>query len=174
MSADLYIWIPNWDGPDGFQHYRDRDPVWIKNYTRLLSKDEYLKLSSRRRGILHGVWLLYANSNRTLAGDTRSLSRRLSVRVLNSDLEALSEAGFLEVVASDVLAQRYQAASNPLALTRVKEETEVEKEQPVPVPVPVVEVPSDDINFQPDNGTGAGTGDFERLNPNAILEELMP
>lgn len=111
MTAELYIWIPNWFGPDGFQHYRDRDPIFIKNYTRLLSKDEYVELSMRTRGVLHGVWMEYARSNRRLRGDTLTLTRRLGQKVIKSDLEALNHAGLIELIASDLLAERLQDAS---------------------------------------------------------------
>lgn len=136
--GELYIWIPNWDGDDdgtpGFQHYKDRDPIWIKNYTRLLVKDEYLRLSGHRRAVLHGVWLAYATSRRRLSADTLTLSSRLLLKVTTPDLKALSDAGFIEVVASKVLARRYQAASKVLALNarpraRVEVELEVLKDQ---------------------------------------------
>jgi hypothetical protein len=52
MSEPRYIVIPNWDGPDGFQHYRDRDPIWIKNYRALMAKDEYLE-SLNHAGFIH-------------------------------------------------------------------------------------------------------------------------
>jgi hypothetical protein len=115
MTEPLYIWIPNWDGPDGFQHYKSRDPIWIKNYTRLLSHDAYGALSYHLRGILHSIWLEYATSSRQLRGDTLTLTRRLGHRVMTRDLEALNRAGFIELVASNVLAERLQAASETLA-----------------------------------------------------------
>ena len=49
-----WIEIPNWDR---FQHYRDRDPPWIKFYTELLHDPDYLALSGDQRAILHGLWL---------------------------------------------------------------------------------------------------------------------
>ena len=126
--ADVYVWIDNWEE---FQHYKDREPPWIKSYTRLMNKDEYLSLSGHRRGILHGIWLAYATSSRRLRGDTRTLSQRLQLKVLTSDIEALNHAGFIELVASNVLAKRLQPASKTLALARAdapSRETETETE----------------------------------------------
>src|SRR3954454_13628824 len=85
-----YIEIRNWDR---FQHAdatkRGRDPVWIKTYTRILSDDAYLSLSGHRRAILHGLWLEYARSGRRLPLDTRSITRRIDLRVTMRDLQAI-------------------------------------------------------------------------------------
>lgn len=108
-------------GWDHFQHYKDRWPPWIKNYTELLANDDYLALTGHRRAILHGLWLAYAMSHGRLAHDTLSISRRLSLRVTTADLEALNHAGFIRFVASTSLA--------PHALARGREETETEEQQ---------------------------------------------
>jgi hypothetical protein len=132
--ADRYIWIPNWfddERGEGFQHYRDRDPIWIKNYTRLLSHDAYTNLSHHLRGILHSLWMEYARSSRRLRGDTLTLSRRLGQRVLTRDIEALSHAGFVELIASDVLATRLQDAS-PRVRPRGRESRGREESPPTP------------------------------------------
>lgn len=97
LDDDLFIVIPSWEK---LQHYKDRDAPWIKNYTRLLSHHHYLTLTSHQRGVLHGVWLAYASGNRHLTANTRSLSRRLNVRVTSRDLAALNHAGFIQLVAS--------------------------------------------------------------------------
>lgn len=110
-KGGLWIVVPRWDGSDGFQHYRDRDPIWIKNYRTLLSSDEYLTLSFHIRGVLHGLWLAYAASNRQLRDSTLTLTRRIGQRVTTRDLLALNHAGFIEFSASRPLAPVYQAAS---------------------------------------------------------------
>lgn len=125
---EQWIVIPNWDASidadgvrhDGFQHYRDRDPIWIKVYTRLHSSDEYLALSFHLRGVLVGLWVEYATANRQLSDSTLTLTRRLGQRVSRRDLVSLSDAGYLTFSASKPLARRYQDASP---------EKEKEKEQ---------------------------------------------
>jgi hypothetical protein len=92
----------NWDT---FQHYTDRAPIWIKNYTALLSNPDYVSLTWAQRGLLHGLWIAYANSHRTLPQDTSKLSSILGERVRNDQLEALNHAGFLHFSASKPLAQ---------------------------------------------------------------------
>lgn len=118
MTAEQWIVVPNWDR---FQHYSDRDPVWVKTYTALLHDEDYLRLSGHARSVLHGLWLAYASSNGQLPLDARSISSRLQLRVSSSQLESLIHAGFIEVSASRPLALRYPS--------RASRETETEKRQ---------------------------------------------
>jgi hypothetical protein len=111
VSDRGWIVIPNWDGPTGFQHYKDRTPVWIKNYTELMSDDAYLGLTLHQRGVLHGLWLEYARARRQIPDSTLTVSQRLGDRVSRATLDALNHAGFIEYSASKPLALRYQDAS---------------------------------------------------------------
>lgn len=113
MSDERWIVIPRWDD---FQHYSTRDPVWIKNHRRLLHDDAYRALTLPQRGVLHGLWLLYAASGREIRDSTLSVSRQLGGRVSRATLEALNDAGFIEF-----------SASKPLASCLPREETEREK-----------------------------------------------
>ena len=101
-DEQFYIVIPRWDE---FQHYKGREPKWIKVYTRLLHDDAYLELSGTQRAVLHGLWILYAESGRKLPVNTSKLSRKLSLRVTKRTLESLNHAGFIEFRASTLLAQ---------------------------------------------------------------------
>ena len=94
---DGWIVIPNWGR---FQHYQDRDPIWIKNYCALTGDDDYLKLTLAARGVLHGVWLEYARADGQLSARPQAISRRLGIRTRKSHLEELNRAGFVQVVAS--------------------------------------------------------------------------
>lgn len=101
MAERLWIVIPRWrGGKDGFQHYGDRDPKWIKNYTRLLHNDDYLRLTGHRRALLHGLWLAYAMSGGCVAVDPQMVGRQLGLVVKMADLEALNHAGFIHFSAS--------------------------------------------------------------------------
>lgn len=92
MTAELHI-----VGWADFQHYKDRWPPWIKNYTSLLANDDYLRLSGNRRAILHGLWLAYAMGHGKVAASTSLLSNRLGLRVTARDLRELVDAGFITV-----------------------------------------------------------------------------
>jgi hypothetical protein len=116
VSQTGYIYITNWDD---FQHYKDRRPVWIKNYVDLLENDAYLDLSARDRALLEGVWKLTGVcGNGRVSAVPRSLKARLRLRYVN--LDPLSQAGFLAVRASKALAIRYQVASTEVLLRRTK------------------------------------------------------
>lgn len=112
MANDRWIVIPNWRE---FQHYKNRDPNWVKVYTRLLSDDSWLSLTFHVRGVLVGLWLAYARSDGQLRGSTVTLTRQLGgdvgQRVTTRDLDSLNHAGLIEFSASKPLALRYQAAS---------------------------------------------------------------
>lgn len=135
-----WIVIPHWvsDGDhEGFQHYKDRDPIWIKNYRNLLAKDEYLTLSYHLRGILHSLWLEYAASNRQISDNTLTLTRRLGQRVTTRDLVSLNRAGFITFSASKPLAARYP-----------RKEKEKEKKEPRGFSEPSFDKPPDVIDIR--------------------------
>lgn len=115
---DGWIVIPNWDR---FQHYKNRDPTWIKNYVSLLHDPAYAELTWAQRGILHAIWLEYAASHRAITGSTSGVSRALGGRVTAAQLKALNDAGFIRLSASRPLAPRYHDASPELKSERVKE-----------------------------------------------------
>lgn len=104
---EQYIIVHDWNK---HQHYKDQmRPAWIKCFTKLLHKDEYLELSLSQRGLLHGIWLLYAQSG----GELRvRQARRLLVgsesdaRRFTSNLESLRNAGFIHFYSRPVLEQR--------------------------------------------------------------------
>lgn len=154
LKLDRWIVIPRWDGADGFQHYSNRDPVWIKNYTRLLHSDEYMGLTLHQRGVLHGLWITYAASGRQIRDSTATVSRQLGHRVSRATLDALNHAGFIEY-----------SASKPLAACYPREEKE--KEPPIsPKPQPVENRREDPLWVNPavtcqDCGEKLGHGHLE-------------
>jgi hypothetical protein len=115
MTAERYIEVLGWER---FQHYKDRDPAWIKNYVRLLHNDAYLDLTLHQRGVLHGLWILYAANGRQIRDSTATVSRQLGGRVSRATLEALNDAGFIRIVDSKPLAPRYQDASPEVEVLR--------------------------------------------------------
>jgi hypothetical protein len=129
VKRERWIEIVNWEK---FQHYRDREPVWIKNYTRLLHDDAYLALPLSTRGVLHGLWLERASANRVLSeSETRRLlvANKSDSRYFQGHLERLNEAGFIRIRASKTQAKR-------LPREREREErslgSEKRKREPVP------------------------------------------
>jgi hypothetical protein len=129
MKSPLYISVRDWRK---FQHYdpEKRVPPWIKNHTELMSSDAYQGLTAAQRGVLHGIWLEYASSRCALPGDTLTLTRRIGVKVSRGTLDTLIHAGFIDIVASKLLAEGYQAASASRARREGEEEGEREKTTP--------------------------------------------
>jgi hypothetical protein len=112
-----WIHIPRWDQ---FQHYKKRDPPWIKDYRSQLDNPTYLGLTFAQRGLLHDLRLLYLVTHKNVTLDTRKLSRRLGERVLSIQLEALNDAGLIEVRASTPLDQSREE-KNEDALQQLRE-----------------------------------------------------
>jgi hypothetical protein len=125
--ADLgWIVVTRWDE---FQHgdatRTSGSLPWIKNYTRLMSDEDYLELAPGTVAILHRLWLVYASSRCRLRADTGSLTRRLGLRVSSAQLKALEQAGFITFSARKPHADGTQDAR----ASRVGEEVEEEEEK---------------------------------------------
>lgn len=84
-----------------FQHYKDRDPPWIKLHQRkLLDKPEWRRLSGNAGKLLADVWMLAAGSKEgelTLRLPDLAYRLRLAPRSLGRSLLELSRAEFLEL-----------------------------------------------------------------------------
>ncbi len=131
----MWIVVDDWER---FQHRdaaRSNVPTWIKDFTEQMSSDAYLSLTGHRRAILHGLRLEYARTRRRLPDDTASLSRRLALRVLRTDLKALNHAGFIHFSASkpagnhasehaslEVEKRREEVTKNPRSRPRTPED----------------------------------------------------
>jgi len=92
--------VTNWDQ---YQHYKDRDPTWIKLYARLLDDYAFATLPDNSKWHLIGVFLLASKQGNRIPGDPRWVRKKIAART-RVDLEALLAAGFIEEDASAVLA----------------------------------------------------------------------
>jgi len=110
--GDLWVIVPNWND---FQHYKDRDPPWIRVYTDLLRRPEWLDLSPNASGLLLDVWLAFAAQNGQLR--VKDVSRLSQARVRRATFERLADAGFIELSASKPLPQRQRQRHIPRAVT---------------------------------------------------------
>lgn len=117
--TDEWIIVPNWER---FQHYKDRDPTWIKLYTELRNRDEWRHLTLAARGLLASIWIEYvAASGQLRPSDIPSLTLQ---KVPRKTFDSLIQAGFIVL-----------SASKPVRLARARvlaAETEKEKETPLP------------------------------------------
>jgi hypothetical protein len=99
--------VTNWDQ---YQHYKDRDPTWIKLYARLLDDYAFATLPDNGKWHLIGIFLLASKQGNRIPGDPRWVRKKIAART-RVDLEALLAAGFIEEDASMVLAEAEQPAS---------------------------------------------------------------
>jgi len=110
---DGWIVIPNWAR---FQHYKDREPAWIKVYTELNSDDKWLDLTCSARGVLVTCWLEYARGRGRL--QVSHMARMAGAGFKHAYLQSLNDAGFINIVASRPPALTYAGAASPHALAR--------------------------------------------------------
>jgi hypothetical protein len=99
-----------------FQHYKDRNPPWIKLHAAVLDDYEFGRLQDASKMHLMGLWILASKCDNHIPADPLWIAKRIGA---NSpvDLEVLVRAGFLMRLqrASDTLDERQQDA------TRVEE-----------------------------------------------------
>lgn len=128
MSARLVV--KKWEE---FQHYKDRQPPWIKLHKTLLDDHKFHCLPVASRALAPCIWLLASEStDGSVAHDPEMIAFRLrmSIKDVVAAIEPLISAGFLTVLqdASKPLAEGKQDDSEALALARSREtETEAEK-----------------------------------------------
>jgi hypothetical protein len=110
--------VTNWDQ---YQHYKDRDPTWIKLYARLLDDYAFAALPDNGKWHLIGIFLLASKQGNRIPGDPRWVRKKIAART-RVDLNALLAAGFIEEDASTVLAEAGQAASPEKETEEIREE----------------------------------------------------
>ena len=98
--------VTNWDQ---YQHYKDRDPAWIKLYARLLDSYAFAALADNSKWHLIGIFLLASKQGNRIPGDPRWVRKKIAART-RVDLEALLSAGFIEEDASTPRAASGQGA----------------------------------------------------------------
>lgn len=119
--------VRNWDK---FQHYKNRNPPWIKLHTSLLENYEFASLQDASKLLAMCIWLLAARSDNKIPADPDWIKSKCNLKS-KPDLSPLFDAGFIEWIqelplpeqdASNVLADGKQSATS-------ETETETEREQ---------------------------------------------
>lgn len=116
-----YLRIKNWTE---FQHYKDRNPPWIKLHRSLLDDYEFSRLPDGSKGQLVMLWLFASQNDGKIPEDARFLQRRLSFDK-PPDLNSFIGQGLLipEQGASEPLADSKQDAMPRREEERREEET---------------------------------------------------
>jgi hypothetical protein len=158
MTENTFIWISRWRE---FQHYKpdpSRGPAWIKSHTSQLSDDRYLNLTARQRALLHDLRHMFATFRLRLGYDKRMITRQRNAQTFHTDIEALVDAGLLELVSRATLEQRLEEL-----YSRPRAEVEVEKRREEPTPTLPVDVTDSDIAKAVRNGTLIAVKDINSL-----------
>ena len=111
MSETLYM-----RGWSEFQHYKDRNPPWIKLHRQLLDNFEYAQLCVQAKAVAPLLWLLASESSEgCVHGDIDALAFRLRIdsKTVAKAVSDLKEKGFIYTLAdaSSTLADRVQHAT---------------------------------------------------------------
>jgi len=89
-----HISVKNWSN---FQHYKDRDPPWIKLHRALLDDYEFSKLPDSCKCHLMLIWLYAARNNGVVPEDAEFLADKIGANI-TVDIEMLVNSGFLSRV----------------------------------------------------------------------------
>lgn len=129
--------VKNWDE---FQHYKDRNPPWIKLHNTLLEDYEFECLQDASKGHLLCIWMLASRTNNKIPYDSAWVARKIGASD-KVDLDLLLSSGFL--VLNQPLPSVEHDASKALQdvehiaipeESRGETETETETEQPLSSP----------------------------------------
>jgi hypothetical protein len=106
--------VRNWEQ---FQHYKDRNPPWIKLHFALLSSEDWVSLDDASR-VLAIACMLVASRNNGCVPNNPAYMRRVAYLNTNPDFRPLISCGFLEKPLADAsttqaLASTLQADARP-------------------------------------------------------------
>jgi hypothetical protein len=101
--------VRNWEK---FQHYKDRNPPWIKLHTELLDNYEFSRLQDASKLLALCIWMLAARSDNQIPADPEWIQRRCNLKG-KPDLDPLFSGNFIEWI--QPLAGMEQDASKALA-----------------------------------------------------------
>lgn len=104
----VYLRVKNWEE---FQHYKDRNPPWIKLHRTLLDDYEFSRLQDASKAHLMLIWLFASQRNGYVPDDPAFLKKKLGLE-REPNLKLLIDHGLLipEQDASKALADCQQVA----------------------------------------------------------------
>ena len=116
-----YLRVRNWSR---FQHYRDRNPPWIKLHWEMLASEDWTMLADASK-LLAVVCMLVASRNNGMVPDNPAYLKRVAYLDKTPNLKPLIDCGFLEKMQADASESKQKQAD---ATTETEGETETEKE----------------------------------------------
>ena len=114
----IHIKIKNWSE---HQHYKDRNPPWIKLHVKILNDMSFMMLAPASKCLLLLLWVLAAENNGELDFSEEEMKFRLRDNKFSRDsLTPLIHSGFISVLAD--------ASSDLAGASKSCSETETETE----------------------------------------------
>ena len=83
--------VKNWDE---FQHYKDRNPPWIKLHNHLLDDYEFECLGDAAKGHLLCIWMLASRTKNEMPYDEKWITKKIGAST-KVNLDSLIKSGFL-------------------------------------------------------------------------------
>lgn len=119
-----------------YQHYKNRNPPWVKLHNKLLADQEFVGLRDSAWRLAFELVLLSSTNGEAIPGDAKSLSFLLRRTIKQRDVDLLASIGFIVSAsknASNPLAECLQPAPDFASEVREQStETEGETETPLP------------------------------------------
>jgi len=115
MRRGSYFRVKNFED---FQHYKDRNPPWIKLHNELLENYDFSRLHDASKAHLFAIWLLASRTDNKIPYDAEWIAGKINANT-PVDLDTLANLGYIEVFdnennrvqnASTLLADRKQVA----------------------------------------------------------------
>ena len=124
-----YLKIKNWEE---YQHYKDRNPPWIKLHVRILKDRQFISLAGASRGLLMQLWILASEHGGEIPYDLDEIQFQLRDYTITMDqLNVLIDKGFLKNCKQGLAdASTMQAGAVPETETETETETEEEVAKP--------------------------------------------
>lgn len=102
--------IKNWSK---FQHYKDRNPPWIKLHVELLASEDWVTLADASKLLMVVCMVIAARENGIIPGSADYI-KRVAYLDKRPDLTPLIECGFLEELLADASeSKQAQASARP-------------------------------------------------------------
>lgn len=92
-KGEPFLRVRNWER---FQHYKDRNPPWIKFHASTLDNRPFENLPGHTKGQIMLIWLLASRTENMIAIDRGWIAKKIGAAEF-VDLELMIEKGYLEV-----------------------------------------------------------------------------
>lgn len=100
--SDQVLVVANWGK---FQHYKNRNPPWIKFHTSLLDDYEFQRLPDAAKWQLLLLWLVAARQDNRIPDDREWLASLFHIEPDDLEIDLLVDSGWLERIALDASAK---------------------------------------------------------------------